>query len=435
MPISLSKIGNNGFGLQYKTEQNQNLTTLESAFNNLEQKNGQVVSDAASAQKQLDQITIKSKNIFDKNDVSIGYYIDGNTGNIFLADGYFASNFIKISPNIQYAIAKIAGDTRIAFYDVNKIYLSRATDGSTTFTTPGNSVYIRIGSRSGLRDVTQIESGSIPTGYEPFGSKVNTSSIPSKTMEGEVLKDKSIAPEKIKGVKFGKNIFNKNTVIKGKFVIFSTGLLADNSSYFSSDYISVDPNVEYVRSVIDQMAFYTSEKVYISGKTYTDPANFTTPDNCAYVRVCAPLTKLNTYQVEKGSVSTSYEDYGFEIDSLKAPIAGVKNKIYTLNDAWVEWLKGNKFPIAFYGDSTVDGANTSGFTLNTLGVDSTNINAFPKKLEELLRDATKNTILRVYNAGYSGQKSDWGLTNINTAFGGASAYNDVKMIGIGFGIN
>ncbi len=59
----------------------------------------------------------------------------------------------------------------------------------------------------------------------------------------------------MKGVKFSKNLFSKNTAVKGKFIVFSTGLLADNSSYFASDYIPVDSNVEYIRTVVDQMAF------------------------------------------------------------------------------------------------------------------------------------------------------------------------------------
>ncbi|MBP1990938.1 SGNH/GDSL hydrolase family protein [Paenibacillus eucommiae] len=110
-------------------------------------------------------------------------------------------------------------------------------------------------------------------------------------------------------------------------------------------------------------------------------------------------------------------------------------KIHTFNDAWMEWLQGNKFPIAFFGDSTVDGAITTDWVPNTLGVDSTSPNAFSKKLEELLRQATKNETLRIYNAGFSGQIASWAVTVLEEQFGGASAYSDVRMIGIGFGIN
>jgi len=110
-------------------------------------------------------------------------------------------------------------------------------------------------------------------------------------------------------------------------------------------------------------------------------------------------------------------------------------KIFTFNDAWTAWLQGSKFPIAFFGDSTVDGANTTDWVGNTIGVDSTSPNTFSKRLEELLRQATKNERLRIYNAGFSGTIASWAVTVLEEQFGEASAYHDVQMIGIGFGIN
>ncbi|MFK7691518.1 SGNH/GDSL hydrolase family protein [Paenibacillus sp. HJGM_3] len=109
--------------------------------------------------------------------------------------------------------------------------------------------------------------------------------------------------------------------------------------------------------------------------------------------------------------------------------------LYTFNDAWTEWLAGGKFPIAFFGDSTIDGANTTGWVRNTIGADNVSPNAFSRKLERLLREAADNTQLRVYNAGFSGQVSSWAVTVIDDVFGPESPYCDVKMMGIGFGIN
>lgn len=412
-----------------------------------EAKNNVIAVDSKSEyiQKQLDTIAIRSKNLFNKDDILRDMYLDGNTGKTFVSAGYFTSQFILISPNSQYAIAKVLGDTRIAYYDVNKTYISRATDGSTTFTTPTNSYFIRIAAKLSLLDTTQLESGSIPTGYEKFGSKITGSAIPNKTIAGEVFVDKSIPPEKMKGVKFSKNLFSKNTAVKGKFIVFSTGLLADNSSYFASDYIPVDSNVEYIRTVVDQMAFYTSEKVYISGKTYTDPANFTTPANCAYVRVCAPLTKFETYQLEKGNVSTSYEEYKFEIDSLRVNIPGARSVICTFKDAWIAWENGGKFPVGFLGDSTTDGVGTTGWTIQNghepqdvaAGgwgkVDYINTKAYPYILEQLIKKATGKSTPRIYNIGYSGTYFDWAKPKIEEMFSGV--YSDVKMVGISYGIN
>jgi lysophospholipase L1-like esterase len=113
----------------------------------------------------------------------------------------------------------------------------------------------------------------------------------------------------------------------------------------------------------------------------------------------------------------------------------IPQKICTFNDAWTQWLQGSKFPIAFFGDSTVDGANTTGWVANTIGIDGTSPNAFSKKLEELLRQATNNEILRIYNSGFTGTNASWAITVLEEQFGESSAYHDAQMIGIGFGIN
>ncbi|MEF3305405.1 SGNH/GDSL hydrolase family protein [Paenibacillus sp. GYB003] len=113
----------------------------------------------------------------------------------------------------------------------------------------------------------------------------------------------------------------------------------------------------------------------------------------------------------------------------------VRQPLYTFNDAWTEWLAGGKFPIAFFGDSTFDGANTTDWVRNVPGTDNVSRNAFPFVLERLLREAAGNSVLRIYNAGFSGQTAKWAETMLEQVFGQTSPYADVKMIGIGFGIN
>lgn len=105
----------------------------------------------------------------------------------------------------------------------------------------------------------------------------------------------------------------------------------------------------------------------------------------------------------------------------------------TLKDAWISWQNGDKFPVAFFGDSTIDGVNTTGHTNNVIGTDHKPPNAFTTILENLIKQHTGNVNARIYNAGFSGKTADWGYANINNIFG--STYADAKMIGIGFGIN
>jgi hypothetical protein len=110
-------------------------------------------------------------------------------------------------------------------------------------------------------------------------------------------------------------------------------------------------------------------------------------------------------------------------------------KKYTFSEAWNNWEGGNKFPIAFLGDSTTDGNTTSEPTRNVAGTDYINTYAYPYLLQQLIRQETNNSVMRVYNAGFSGKTAQWAKDNINSIFGSGTPYSDVKMVGISYGIN
>jgi lysophospholipase L1-like esterase len=192
---------------------------------------------------------------------------------------------------------------------------------------------------------------------------------------------------------------------------------------------------------VDQLAFYTESKDYISGCGYNQPLYFTTPDNCKYILICAKLRYLESFQVEVGDKPSAYEEYGFTLDVSSYP-----ETLYTLNDAWIHWKNNEKFPIGFLGDSTTDGVGTTGWDKETNGhatqdtnnggwgsVDYINQNTYSYKLEQLIKEETKNNNARVYNIGYSGTHLEWAIPKLEELFGGI--YSDVKMVGLVHGIN
>ena len=140
------------------------------------------------------------------------------------------------------------------------------------------------------------------------------------------------------------------------------------------------------------------------------------------------------YTYSDSRLINELRDLKLQVENIEIPTAETR-KLYTLNDAWVAWLKGEKFPIAFYNDSTTDGVNTTDYIANVLGTDTISPNAYPKLLEDKLKLETGNNSLRVYNAGFSGKVASWGVANIDNEFGTGKPYSDVKMVGIGFGIN
>lgn len=275
------------------------------------------------------------------------------------------------------------------------------------------------------------------------GTSFNLLSIP---------RDNSVTLGKTTFMYHGKNYFDSSNLFKDKTIGNLSGNMTDRVGASASDYIEVLPGEVMTQNYSFVIAFYDEHKAFISGLANLGAWNvartFTTPSNATLMRTAVFESQwANSYQIEKGTTSTPYEPYKTYVKNLNLQedvitdlsqeIQGELSKklMYTLNDAWVAWRNGEKFPIAFYSDSTTDGVGTTGWVGNTLGADSINAKAYPKLLENKLRSMTGNNVLRIYNAGFSGKTADWGLANFDAEFTGTSVYKDVKMIGIGFGVN
>ena len=107
---------------------------------------------------------------------------------------------------------------------------------------------------------------------------------------------------------------------------------------------------------------------------------------------------------------------------------------------------GDSVSVAFFGDSTTDGNTTSGWTPNptsggnAVGNSDHNLtapNAWPAKIQILLRDMYNNTNIDTFNAGYSGQRMDngWAVANYDTAVISNPFYGVPDVTFISFGLN
>ena len=117
----------------------------------------------------------------------------------------------------------------------------------------------------------------------------------------------------------------------------------------------------------------------------------------------------------------------------------------TLSDVLAKWMKGEKFPIGFHGDSTTDGTSTTGWTVENSHpakdeeaggrgkADYICERAYPYILQEMLRTELKNQNLRIYNIGYYGASLINNYGQLKDIYG--YAYSDVKMVGLMLSIN
>lgn len=120
-----------------------------------------------------------------------------------------------------------------------------------------------------------------------------------------------------------KNLFNKNTAIDGYYVVRNTGELAENSYYSASDYIPVVAGSYYVKNNTEQLAFYDSNKAYVSGLPSTTTSGFQVPDGAYYARICCQTKDKDKLQFESGTSSTDYQPY---VTDLKLDIQDYFNK-------------------------------------------------------------------------------------------------------------
>ena len=111
-----------------------------------------------------------------------------------------------------------------------------------------------------------------------------------------------------------KNLFNKNTVIKGFKGNVSSGsgaFIVDNT-YCTSEYIPVEGNTTYYSNTSAIITQYTKNYLY-SARTTSN--SITTLSNTRYVKISIPIANLDTEQFEKGTSSSNYEGYNLYLRS------------------------------------------------------------------------------------------------------------------------
>ena len=140
-------------------------------------------------------------------------------------------------------------------------------------------------------------------------------------LEGKIndLENTIIVPEK--------NLFNKDALVNGRYVDYSTGNYVSNSAFATSALIPIVGGENYTISCpnvsIQQFVFRDVNGNYISGDSAVPTAyikTITAPSNAFYIEVTLKISSAqeDTYQIEKGETATPYQPYKeiYNIDLL-----------------------------------------------------------------------------------------------------------------------
>lgn len=127
------------------------------------------------------------------------------------------------------------------------------------------------------------------------------------------------------------NILKYISFESGKAVNHITGGELENSYYALSDYIPVSGSTDYILSVNFNIAYYNSQKTFISGVEGGWKSNgkniLTTPSSCAYMRITVHADTSIKRIMTKGKELKDYSEYSFVSDLDKSLLSFINNNV------------------------------------------------------------------------------------------------------------
>lgn len=272
---------------------------------------------------------VESDNLFDKSTVTYDKYIDYASGAVATSVTDTASDYIPVESSTRYAF-KYSG--QLAYYDVNKTYISGSVAGQ-YITTPETAKYIRKSTLIVNLDTQQCEIGAVNTAYVSHLPKATSNTIDIVEVKTKMIDFQNVV---------SKNLFNKIANINGFYIDYATGNLSASAANSVSDYTPVLPNTAYKFSKAGQLCYFTSAKAYIAA-SYSTGLAITTPATCYFIRKTTTTTDLPTQQLELGTVTTEYMTYDKKIGIDYLDIPALATKLGSINTTIIVAKTGGNY--------------------------------------------------------------------------------------------
>jgi lysophospholipase L1-like esterase len=149
--------------------------------------------------------------------------------------------------------------------------------------------------------------------------KVNISDVVNTLMSTETAKPLSGLQGKILDLKKPnlvplKNLFNKATAVIGSY-ISNTGFIDVSATYDYSDFIEVTAGQPYIaNNEIRFSCYFDASFNVVAGGISALTYSFTPPSGAVFTKISLYHVNLNAFQLEKGTVATTYENYQLIVD-------------------------------------------------------------------------------------------------------------------------
>lgn len=305
-------------------------TTMEAAYT-------QINNDVNLKQDKSGIVTVKSKNLFNK-EVYVSGYINNN-GTISPSSSYITSELISVTQLLNYFGKGLNHGIRRAlfFTDANTYTTTGFIDSSggvvNNLLIPTGCTFVRISIFTTDLDSFQLELGTTGTSYEDYYNYVSTiNGIKiNRPLQGLGLDTNNSISQKIittqLASKIGdsdftvvksKNLFDKSSVTSG--IINSLGDIGASGTYTTSSLINILPSTAYYGAGVlgFRRALFYLDGVPVSA-TYIDATTkgFTTPSGVNGVRISIFATDLAVFQLELGTTPTYYAEFTPYITKIK----------------------------------------------------------------------------------------------------------------------
>lgn len=385
--------------------------------------------DGDESQGNLVVESIKSKNMFDKNNVVKGYLYT-STGDIYAdSDRFISIPYIKVEPNADYTFSATNVDIfRFIEYDSSKNFIQRQIAptevNSKTYTTSATTEYVRISCNISNLSSLQLEKGSAATTYSSYNAYGSSN-----------LKDENIVVGSIRS----KNIINTNAFLgmnggSGSFEQLKTGarIITGNTGANQWANFLLPNDLLGKKCTFSLKASASSSNVPMARIFYGSPTNMTNttanfdlygtglksktetflsalPSGCTNIYMilyanrdgsgfsAGAYSDFENLQLEIGEEQTSYSSY----QDLE------NQEIYSTGEVKIgTWIDGKPFYRRVFTITSLTSSNTnlvdvSGLSIDFAKISGTIITSIGAKFPINLYDSAANySVIFLSDAGY-----------------------------------
>jgi len=387
------------------------------------------VADFATKKNKPFVFPYSGKNIFDKNSIVLGKYINSGGGetssgtwnhteNIYVIGGLNIKISHQIGGSASAGLAAYSAAGELIFFITN----NDIDAANRVITLPANAEFIRLSIATSVNlDTLQVEYGNTSTSYEEYNPIPTLPNFKNPQKVEVISSDSTVYQKRIsdflsgntKPFVFpysGKNIFDKNSIVLGKY-INNTGGETSSGTWNHSDYIFVlGGNKIKVSHLVGAssaagIAICDSSKSLISFISNSDfeaaGRVLLLPANAEYIRLSiATSVNLDTLQVEYGDVSTAYEAYSPipTLPSFKEP-----QKVEVIGASLDTYPTGTHAPVMLPHGKNLFNKNSAkdNFLINSSGNEYSSADWFCSDFMPVIRRASLkiNKLVGVFSEG------------------------------------